>query len=427
VAVRGAERAARAARRLPVGGRTLPDGPAGGALWWLAGLLALGVGGWSPVGSALRTVGYLRLVDLEVYRAAGTSVLTGQDVYGHLTPLPSLLPFTYPAFAALLAVPLALVPAGAVDVLWTLAQLVVLGWVVKVAFAPLLRRLGPAWPLGLGAVTGACCWLVPLRDGFYFGQVDIFLMALCLADLTGAWARVRPGVLSGWATAVKLTPGLFVVHWWLTGDRRAAVRAALTAVLLTVATALVLPGATAGFWGGAVFASDRLGDNTATANQSLRGVLLRVGPSGSLGSLLYVVLAAACLALFMPVAARAHRAGQPVRAAAVVGLVAFVVSPVSWIHHAAWVVVALGVLVGEGRTWWRWLAAAAVSAFWGYSLPALGAHLLFVDPAGPWGRVLQQADVVGALGVLALLALVPQVTPTPSRDQAEMVSPAPSR
>ncbi|HEU4675638.1 MAG TPA: glycosyltransferase 87 family protein [Motilibacteraceae bacterium] len=422
MAVRGAERAAGVGPEVRAG---LPAGPWRGALWWVAGLLALAVGAWSPVGSALRTVGYLRLVDLEVYRAAGTSVLTGEDVYGHLTPLPSLLPSTYPAFAALLAVPLALIPAGAVDVLWTLAQLVVLGWVVKVAFAPLLRTLGPAWPLGLGAITGASCWLVPLRDNFYFGQVDIFLMALCLADLTGAWARVRPGVLSGWATAVKLTPGLFVVHWWLAGDRRAAVRAALTAVLLTVATALVLPGATAGFWGGAIFASDRLGDNTATANQSLRGVLLRVGPSGAVGSLLYVVLAAACLVLFMPVAARAHRAGQRVRAAAVVGLVAFVVSPVSWIHHAAWVVVALGVLVGAGRTWWRWLAAAAVSAFWGYSLPALGAHLLLVDPAGPWGRVLQQADVVGALGVLALLALIPESPQPPlCRDHAEMVRPA---
>ncbi|MGN6244277.1 MAG: glycosyltransferase 87 family protein [Motilibacteraceae bacterium] len=416
--VRGAERVGREA---PVVGRALPTGPWGGALWWVAGALALAVGAWSPVGSALRTVGYLRLVDLEVYRAAGISVLTGQDVYGHLTPLPSLLPFTYPAFAALLAVPLALVPAGAVDVLWTLAQLVVLGWVVKVAFAPLLRGLGPAWPLGLGAITGASCWLVPLRDNFYFGQVDIVLMALCLADLTGAWSRVGRGVLSGWATAVKLTPGLFVVHWWLAGDRRAAVRGALTAVLLTAATALVLPGATGGFWGGAIFASDRLGDNTATANQSLRGVLLRVGPAGSLGSLLYLVLALACVVLFMPAAARAHRSGQPVRAAAVVGLVAFVVSPVSWIHHAAWVVVALGVVVGAGRTWWRWLLAAAVAAFWGYSLPALGAHLLLVDPGGPWGRLLQQGDVVGALGVLAVLAFVPQAS-TPCRDQAEMVS-----
>ena len=52
-------------------------------------------------------------VDVEVYREAGVSILTGRPVYAALTEAPQLLPFTYPPFAALLAIPLALMPFGA--------------------------------------------------------------------------------------------------------------------------------------------------------------------------------------------------------------------------------------------------------------------------------------------------------------------------
>ncbi len=44
-------------------------------------------------------------VDVEVYREAGVSILTGRPVYAALTEAPQLLPFTYPPFAAVLAHP----------------------------------------------------------------------------------------------------------------------------------------------------------------------------------------------------------------------------------------------------------------------------------------------------------------------------------
>ncbi len=46
------------------------------------------------------------MVDLDVYRLAGRVLLEGGDFY----ELPGALQFLYPPFAALLAVPLALVP-----------------------------------------------------------------------------------------------------------------------------------------------------------------------------------------------------------------------------------------------------------------------------------------------------------------------------
>ena len=61
-------------------------------------------------------------VDVEVYREAGVSLLTGRPVYAALTEAPQLLPFTYPPFAALLALPLAWVPFGVAGWLWAAAQ-----------------------------------------------------------------------------------------------------------------------------------------------------------------------------------------------------------------------------------------------------------------------------------------------------------------
>ena len=61
-------------------------------------------------------------VDVDVYRQAGVSILHGRPIYSAMTEPPQLLPFTYPPFAAFLAVPLALVPFGVAGWLWTAAQ-----------------------------------------------------------------------------------------------------------------------------------------------------------------------------------------------------------------------------------------------------------------------------------------------------------------
>lgn len=53
------------------------------------------------------------MVDMQVYREAGVSILSGRPVYEYLTPAPQNLPFTYPPFAAFLAVPLAWIPVTA--------------------------------------------------------------------------------------------------------------------------------------------------------------------------------------------------------------------------------------------------------------------------------------------------------------------------
>src|SRR4051812_18058253 len=91
------------------------------AIWALLGVGA-GLVAWL-VAARLTATSAQRLVDLDVYRNAGTSVLHGRDLYGFLSHAPQRLPFTYPPFAALLAVPLAWLPFAAAGLLWTLGEL----------------------------------------------------------------------------------------------------------------------------------------------------------------------------------------------------------------------------------------------------------------------------------------------------------------
>src|SRR3954447_11124523 len=79
----------------------------------------------AAAGAALAT-GRDQPIDLSVYRYAGRAVLDGLSVYGATDPLTGLH-VTYPPFAALMMVPLALVPAHLAAALWTGASLGALG------------------------------------------------------------------------------------------------------------------------------------------------------------------------------------------------------------------------------------------------------------------------------------------------------------
>ncbi|MGH3266427.1 MAG: glycosyltransferase family 87 protein, partial [Trebonia sp.] len=219
---------------------------------------------------------WFRMSDLEVYRSAGESLLAGRPLYEYLTPVPQLLPFTYPPFSAFLAVPLALMGAQAANWVWTLGALAVLGWLVLVAFRPFVRRWTSSLrPFAVAGVLTAMAYTLPVRDCFHFGQVGIFLAALCVLDCVLPKTRWPRGLMIGVAAAIKLVPGVFIPYLWLTGRRRAAVVATAWFVGLSAATAIANPSASKQYWTDTLFHSSRLGDNAGTSNQALRGFFLR--------------------------------------------------------------------------------------------------------------------------------------------------------
>ena len=389
---------------------------------------ALGVLAWVAALAAVAPLvrGYLtgppdqRLVDLDVYRTGGLSVLRGQPLYTMLTQPPQLLPFTYPPAAALFAVPLAVLPWPAAQLAWVPFVYVPLAVVIWHAFAPLLRRAGRLRPAAFAIVFAACAYLFPVRDEMRFGQVDLVLLALAVADCAAREPRWPRGVLVGLATAIKLVPGVFVVYLWLSGRRRAALTAALVALAVTLGAWLLLPQDSVTYWTSAIFDSGRLGPNSGTSNQSLRGLLLRAFlPVGLPGVIWVVVAAAVALAGFAAVRRLARQSREPgqisMEAVAVTALVGVLASPVSWIHHYVVVVLVIGAILADGRAPCRVALAAGTAVYFALTIPWWGQSLLGQrDVPVLAARVVQDGFGLAALVLIGVLARLRAVRRVPA-------------
>jgi alpha-1,2-mannosyltransferase len=314
------------------------------------------------------------MLDLNVYRSGGQAILHGEQLY--TIRAADRLPFTYPPLSAILSVPLALVPFKADKFLWLVPMYWPLVLAVQTGFRPVLTRLGSAGPAVLPLILAITAYLQPVMQGIGFGQVDLLLLALCLIDCLAKSPRWPRGLLIGIATAIKLEPGVFIIYLWITGRRRAAVTAALSFASLTALAWAISPSDSAAYWGGAIFQTKRLGGNGSAANQALRGMVLRalrfhphVAPD-----LVWLPLAL-IVGVTGFVAARAcWRRGNEVAAIATTGLLGALLSPVAWIHHLCWVVIAIGVVTGNGRNPRRVLLAALAGVLFLTTLPTWAEH-----------------------------------------------------
>jgi alpha-1,2-mannosyltransferase len=304
----------------------------GVAICLLPVLMALWVGATSfPGGTALpwRPV----MVDLDVYRLAGRVLLDGGNFY----QLPGPLPFLYPPFAALLAVPLAVLPAALVQISWTIA-----GALMIVA---LLHRWGQTgWRLSLWS-TAMVFAVVPVSQTLAFGQLGIVLVALVALDLAPGprvlrGRRLLPeGVLTGVAAVLKLTPMIFVLYLLAVRRWRAALTATITAGVLTVLAAIILPRQSLDFWGRLARGDTGLGHSLIYyTNQSVYADFVRVFTLAPTGVVLGLLASAAVVALGVWAAAVWHRAGEVRFAVVLCGVASLLASPVSWLHHFVWVV-----------------------------------------------------------------------------------------
>jgi alpha-1,2-mannosyltransferase len=305
-------------------------------------------------------------IDLDVYRIGARVWLSGGDLYGRLpaTSIGNHLPFTYPPISAVLFTPFTPLPLPVAGFLLTLLSIAALAFVVVVV----LRALGLR-PALAGALLPAALLLEPVRVTLYFGQVNILLMALVAADCLVRHPRWPRGVLVGLAAATKLTPIAFVLFFLLRGDRRAAGTAVLSFVVVTAAGCALNPEGSLEYWTSTVFNPDRIGKVTQESNQSISGLLARVGVERGF---LWLVLVAAVVAVG---ALAVRRAGNDVTAMGLNALVVLLASPVSWSHHWVW---AVPLLLAAGVTAWRTRAPVPIA------VTAAGAIVFLLSPHWWW-------------------------------------------
>jgi alpha-1,2-mannosyltransferase len=327
------------------------------------------------VSTALVVVGALglswhrRQLDIDVYLMGARHLVDGRLYLAGL-PTPPHLPFTYPPFAALVFVPLNVLPLNAAQVLWSLvnvAALFTLVWLSLRAVRPGLdRRRRLLWSLVLMAPV---FWMEPVHLTFAFGQVNVVLAALALADLTGhlrLGGRALPrGVLIGVVAAVKLTPLVFVPYLFVTRQTRAAWVALGTFAVCSAATAATDPGVSWSYWTKYATDAKRVGGVFFISNQSLRAVADRVDHR-VVSTGLTTVASAVVLVMGIALARWAWRSSSNLLGVLVCATTGLLVSPITWEHHMVWIVPVLIWLVwapdrpAGGRLW----ALAGAAMFW---------------------------------------------------------------
>jgi alpha-1,2-mannosyltransferase len=317
-------------------------------------------------------------VDIAVYRAGALTLLHGDPLYDANTlsdePYWALLPFTYPPSAALIFVPLALLP---LEVAWgvlTAVSLLAMALVIRVAIGSLPKPAedGPRWwasPARSTLVFSlAFLGLEPVWRTIFLGQINLILMAMIVLDVLVITQRNSRfgGVLVGVASAVKLLPVIFVAHLLFTGRWKDALRALGTFVALQGLMFLIIPRDAARYWTYTLPDTGRIGPIHWAGNQSLNGMMNRLtdlAPWASKAALgISALLAGPAVWLML----KFHRKGQNLAALLVTAFFMLLASPVSWSHHWVWAVPLIVLLVSRlpatapATAWKRWLGAAAV-------------------------------------------------------------------
>ncbi|GAA1721152.1 glycosyltransferase 87 family protein [Dietzia cercidiphylli] len=302
------------------------------------------------VGTLLHTIGIPGLqqippyrIDLDVYRVGGQVFRDGGELYGELPQLArgDMLPFTYPPLSAQIFSVFTLVPLAAASVIITLATIAVLAYVVQLVLTRTCDRpIRELWWVTV-AVMAVALWFGPVRETIGFGQVNVFLMALVLVDVIRGRGRWWGGSLTGLAMAIKLTPAVFLLYFALRRDWRGLGTAVLAALAFTGIGHLLTPDDSARYWSFAIRDPARIGGLSFTSNQSVNGLVHRLGLEDTAATVAWFVVSALVGLGIAWVAWRLLRRGHEVAAAVAVGFVALFCSPVSWGHHWVWSVPAV--------------------------------------------------------------------------------------
>jgi alpha-1,2-mannosyltransferase len=381
--------------------------------------------------------------DFEVYYYGGSRVLeTGETGVNELYAPRDGLPFTYPPFAALLFALLATLSIGASSLIFITTALagaaVVSAWLARHYFG--LRRWKDAfadWRFRAVALAGTAAILLlgPWRDTFDFGQINIILMGLILADFAlygksrAGELRWPAGLLIGMAAGIKLTPLAFGLYFLVRRDFKALGWMAAGFFGSIAFSWAVLPHASVTFWTKILPDTGRIGGPGYVDNLSVKGMLLHLGlPDSGFTSAVWLVLSLILVAVAALVIKWAVDADENFVAVSATAVLMLLISPVSWSHHWVWMTVALPSMAfalhripsrdGRMRLAGWIIVAASVVAFYltpKYLAVMAGAHEWGKDPQTQWQLTVSSLGVVCGIAMLAYWALAYRPSRTPLR------------
>jgi len=289
-----------------------------------------------------------RQFDLRLYYDAINYWTAGHDLFSYSQPDPVnvSLGFTYPPVAALLMSPMALL---SYPVVLLISLAAIIGSAAVFVYLVLRERIRLPKPLMFalaGVATAFAFTLEPFRQTLSFGQINIYLALLVLVDLLvlGRRGSKWTGVGIGLATAIKLTPGIFIVYLLIVGRWRAALTAIGTVVAANLISAMIAPSETWRYFTSLLWDSSRVGFLDTTLNQSVNGLLARLDAPLSPGRLPWLILAGVLAVVGLWRARRAAIGGDELAGLTLAGLVGVLVSPVSWVHHIIWIFPAMVIL-----------------------------------------------------------------------------------
>jgi alpha-1,2-mannosyltransferase len=344
--------------------------------------------------------------DLRVYAGAVHQWWHGGDLYAYARPDEGRgWGFTYPPFAAVIMAPMAVLPWTAISAIQAFASAVATTLILALLLRRTAQRLGWWLPAVVAVADVLLLPFEPWASTLSYGQVNILLLALVAVDLLVAVPRhhVLAGMCIGVATAVKLTPAIFIAYLLIVRERRAALVASATAVLATLLAAALDPHESVEFWTSKIFDVQRIGEPSWVDNQSLNGTMHRLSPHAAtvLWGSAAIVVVAVWLGRIRKVDGSDRIAGF-----ALTAVVSCLISPITWVYSLVWLIPAIAVLaarVAARDAPARRHIAVLVGLLGAYGL--LCSHLVWRPEHGPIGFLTANLYVLVSLALLAGLPL----------------------
>jgi alpha-1,2-mannosyltransferase len=308
---------------------------------------------------------YGKQIDAAVYRDGGIAARNRPAMLYSLDFGAAKLPFTYTPFAALLFAAGSGAPFGT----WQLGLAVLtIGLLPVVAYVSLGlagRPAGLARAAAALTIAAVGLWLEPVAMTLFFGQINLVLLALVVGDLALPDRITGKGTGIGLAAGIKLTPLIFIPYLLYTRRVKAAAVSGLTFAVTAGLGSVVLPHASAVYWGGKFTHPGTTPFHLA--NQSLNGVILRFTHAGPDAHTYWLIAAAAAGLAGLATSVLAARRGHQLLGLVTCAATGLLVSPISWSHHYVYVIPALALAAyGPRRLGYRILGAALVVGLFGW-------------------------------------------------------------